>query len=95
MYKQGSNGHWNFGTPEKSPHAFVIRRGTGNSVFTLQYNGLTIGGYVAASSFSNTSDDRLKDNEELIESACETLSKLRPQLTIKNQVLKTMTLQLG
>ena len=29
--------------------------------------------------FSNTSDDRLKDNEELIESACETLSKLKPQ----------------
>ena len=28
---------------------------------------------------SSTSDDRLKDNEELIESACETLSKLRPQ----------------
>ena len=26
-----------------------------------------------------SSDDRLKDNEELIESACETLSKLRPQ----------------
>ena len=48
-------------------------------MFTLQYNGLTITGYVAASSFTNASDDRLKDNEELIESACETLSKLRPQ----------------
>ena len=29
---------------------------------------------------TNTSDDRLKENEELIESACDTLSKLRPQL---------------
>ena len=28
----------------------------------------------------NASDDRLKENEELIENACETLSKLRPQL---------------
>ena len=29
---------------------------------------------------ANASDDRLKENEELIENACETLSKLRPQL---------------
>ena len=29
---------------------------------------------------SNASDDRLKENEELIENACDTLSKLRPQL---------------
>ena len=29
---------------------------------------------------SNVSDDRLKENDELIENACETLSKLRPQL---------------
>ena len=29
---------------------------------------------------TNASDDRLKGNEELIEDACETLSKLRPQL---------------
>ena len=29
---------------------------------------------------TNDSDDRLKENEELIENACETLSKLRPQL---------------
>ena len=42
-----------------------------------------------------SSDDRLKDNEELIESACKTLSKPRPQTYDKNQVLKTMTLQLG
>ena len=28
----------------------------------------------------NSSDDRLKENEEVIENACETLSKLRPQL---------------
>ena len=27
-----------------------------------------------------SSDDRLKENEELIENACETLSKLRPQI---------------
>ena len=30
--------------------------------------------------FTQSSDDRLKENEELIENACETLSKLRPQL---------------
>ena len=29
---------------------------------------------------SNVSDDRLKENEEIIEHACESLSKLRPQL---------------
>ena len=29
---------------------------------------------------TNASDDRLKENEELIENACETLSKRRPQL---------------
>ena len=29
---------------------------------------------------SNASDDRLKENEEIIENACETLSTLRPQL---------------
>ena len=29
---------------------------------------------------TNASDDRLKENEGLIENACETLSKLRPQL---------------
>ena len=29
---------------------------------------------------TNASDDRLKENEVVIESACETLSKLRPQL---------------
>ena len=28
----------------------------------------------------NSSDDRLKENEEIIENACETLFKLRPQL---------------
>ena len=33
--------------------------------------------------FANWSDDRLKENEELIENACETLSKLRPQLCDK------------
>ena len=32
---------------------------------------------------TNASDDRLKENEELIENACETLSKLRPQLDDK------------
>ena len=32
---------------------------------------------------TNASDDRLKENEELIENACETLSKLQPQLYYK------------
>ena len=34
---------------------------------------------------SNSSDDRLKENEVLITNACETLSKLRPQIYDKNQ----------
>ena len=29
---------------------------------------------------ANASDDSFKDNEEFIENACDTLSKLRPQL---------------
>ena len=33
----------------------------------------------------NSSDDRLKENEKLIENACETLFKLRPQLYDKKQ----------
>ena len=44
---------------------------------------------------ANWSDDRLTENEELIENACETLSKLKPQLYDKNQIWKIMTLQLG
>ena len=84
MFKQGSGAHWNFGMAEGTSHAFNITRtwatdGEGNSVFTLQYNGLTITGYVAASSFTNTSDDKLKGNQELIENACETLCKLKLQ----------------
>ena len=34
-------------------------------------------------SFANWSDDRLKENTIFIESACETVSKLRPQLYVK------------
>ena len=33
--------------------------------------------------FANWSDDRLKENEQIIENACETLSKLKPQLYYK------------
>ena len=43
----------------------------------------------------SSSDDRLEENEELIEHACETLSKLRPQLYAKNQILTMMTIQPG
>ena len=43
---------------------------------------------------TNASDDRLKENEELIENACDTLNKLRPQLydkkpDMENDDLKT------
>ena len=34
---------------------------------------------------TQSSDDRLKENEGLIENACETLSKLRPQLYDKER----------
>ena len=44
---------------------------------------------------TGTSDDRLKENEEIIENACETLSKPRPQLYDKKQTLKMMIIQLG
>ena len=44
---------------------------------------------------TNASDDMLEESEVIIESACETLSKLRPQLYDKNQRWKTMTLHLG
>ena len=37
---------------------------------------------------SNVSDGRLKENEEIIENACETLSKLRPQLYDKKPDMK-------
>ena len=41
-------------------------------------------------SSTNASDGRIKENEQLIESVCETLSKLRPQVcdikTRKNKV---------
>ena len=33
---------------------------------------------------TQSSDDKLKENDELIENVCETLSKLRPQLYDKN-----------
>ena len=36
----------------------------------------------------NSSDDRLKENEVIIENACETLSKLRPQLYDKKPDIK-------
>ena len=39
---------------------------------------------------TGTSDDRLKENEEIIENACETLSKLRPQLYYKKQTWEIM-----
>jgi hypothetical protein len=38
-------------------------------------------------SFTNNSDDRIKENEELIENACETLSKLRPQIYDKKPTI--------
>ena len=48
----------------------IYHNKTARFVFNLTVHGLT-----------NSSDDRLKDNEEIIkENACETLSKLRPQL---------------
>ena len=50
--------------------------------------------YIFYKPTANASDDRLKGNEVIIESACETLSKLRPQL-YDNQIWKMMTLQFG
>ena len=44
---------------------------------------------------TSSSDDRLKENGEVIENACETLSKLRPQLYTKKQTLTIIILQLG
>ena len=52
--------------------------------FNIQPNGNT----TVSGSFYNNSDDRLKENEELIENACETLSKLRPQFHDKEPDMK-------
>ena len=44
--------------------------------------------YIFHKPTTNASDDRLKENGELIENACETLSKLRPQLYDKKPAME-------
>ena len=52
----------------------------GNDIVYI-YEGTTIAGNLTIhGTFCNNSGDRIKENEELIAHACETLSRLRPQL---------------
>ena len=57
-------------------HKMQFKIGGQSNTMTIDTNGnLTI-----HRTFYNNSDDRLKENAELITNACKTLSKLRPQL---------------
>ena len=80
-----------FITTHPTPRPFIFQK-KGSIYFEFNANNQTVIHY---KSLVNGSDDRLNGNEELIDNACETLSKLRPQLYDKNQILKTMILQLG
>ena len=72
----GQNCIWDFINPSNSNVWSSIKvKGSTFMVFTPTDNLI-----IHYKPFANYSDDRLKENEELIENACETLSKLRPQL---------------
>ena len=60
-----------------SPNLYSYIRLKGSSY--LRFNSLTVAVEFYKPYYS-ISDDRIKENEELIENACETLSKLRPQI---------------
>ena len=70
--------------------AFFTKSGTQslNLALTLQSDkGAVFQSFVAAPQYVTASDDRLKENEELIVNACDTLSKLRPQIYDKKSSL--------
>merc|ERR1711966_425911 len=60
-----------------APHSYSYIRLKGHSY--LRFNSYTVATEFYKP-FYSISDDRIKENEELIENACETLSKLRPQI---------------
>ena len=68
-------GKLEFISTHPTPRFFIFLKGSIH--FEFNANNQSVIHY---KSLVNGSDDRLKENEELIENACETLSKLRPQL---------------
>mgnify|MGYP003340965473 CR=1 FL=1 len=72
----GINSRWDFqnGTHWQAWSSIKVK---GSSFMDFSYHDNLIIHY---KSLANWSDDRLKENEQLIENACETLSKLRPQI---------------
>ena len=100
--QQGDTGHielhsqspWifklEFITTHPTPRSFIFQKGS--TYFGFHHSNQSIAHY---KSLVNSSEDRLKENEVIIENACETLSKLRPQLYDKNRIWEMMTLQPG
>ena len=74
--KGGYNSVWDLqnGTHWQAWSSIKVK---GSSFMDFSYHDNLIVHY---KSLANWSDDRLKENEQLIENACETLSKLRPQI---------------
>ena len=88
----GYNSYWGFQNGNHS-QAWSNISVKGSSFMSFSHHDNII---IHTRNFANWSDDRLKGNDTYIESACETLSKLRPQLYDKNKpIWKIMTLQLG
>ena len=72
--KWKSQGYLNFESNKPATHCLVL---TVNDELYLHCGDNKVHFYKTS---TNASDDRLKENEVIIESVCETLSKLRPQL---------------
>ena len=72
----GYNSYWDF---QNGPHAQAWSniQIKGSSFMSFSHHDNII---IHTRNFANWSDDRLKENEIFTESACEPLSKLRPQL---------------
>ena len=71
----GKNGTWDINS--NTTDVKIEIKLDGNLFMKLFNNNKEMGHH---KTLVNSSDDRLKENEELIENACETLSKLRPHL---------------
>ena len=71
----GKNDTWDIGSNTTDVNIEIKSDG---KLFMKFFNDNNEKGY--CKTLVNSNDDRLKENEELIENACETLPKLRPQL---------------
>ena len=74
--RNGQDCVWDFQNPSNS-NVWSTTKAKGVKLMDFSPNDNIITHYKP---FANWSDDRLKDNEEIVENACETLPKLRPQL---------------